>query len=315
MARRALGSATLALVQAVTTTLESERQPIMVACSGGPDSLALAAAARHVADRDDVSASAVIIDHGLQEGSGQVAAAAAAQLTELGFDDVAVVEVTVDPTGPGPEGAARDARYQALDEEAVRRDALVLLGHTLDDQAETVLLGLVRGSGTRSLAGMPAAWGRFRRPLLGLRRADTERACTELGLTAWTDPHNTDPRFTRSRLRHTVLPLLEAELGPGITEALARTALLARDDADLLDTLAAAVGTPEEALDCAVLLEQPPALRRRMIKFWLVARGVPDAAYVHVRAVEQLVVRWRGQRGIAVPGAVVVRDAGRLHCS
>ena len=156
-----------------------------------------------------------------------------------------------DQADGGPEAAARTARYAALQSEAAGRQATIWLGHTLDDQAESVLLGLARGSGPRSLAGMAARTGRLVRPLLGLRRSVTEQACAELDLDPWRDPHNDDPRFARVRVRRTVLPTLEAELGPGVAEALARTAALVRDDADLLDGLAAEADPGTDALDAA----------------------------------------------------------------
>ena len=248
MARRALGPAALAVVQAVEQVASGS---LLVACSGGADSLALAAAARVVGARRGLSVRAVVVDHGLQPGSDEVAARVVSQLAQGVADvsmtairpqlapmEVAVVAVRVEAVGEGVEAAARRARYRAL-ESAARGDELILLGHTLDDQAETVLLGLARGSGTRSLAGMPARRGPFVRPLLGLRRATTRAACADFGLEPWEDPHNEAPGFARARVRHRVLPVLEAELGPGIAEALARTAALARADADLLDELAA----------------------------------------------------------------------------
>ena len=199
-------------------------QLVLAACSGGADSLALAAALAFVAPRADLRGGAVTVDHGLQPGSAERAADLAALLSKLGLDPVRSIAVTP-ARKDGPEAAARTARYAALDAAARERQAAaVLLGHTLDDQAETVLLGLARGSGSRSLAGMPARRGVYRRPLLGLRRATTAAACAELGLLAWQDPHNHDFRFTRARVRHQALPALEDALGPGVAEALARTA-------------------------------------------------------------------------------------------
>src|SRR5215207_805963 len=236
MARRELGPATLAVAQAVAAALTDADAHLVVACSGGPDSLALAFGAHRAATREDRALTAVVVDHGLQPDSAAVAERAREQLARLGFADVVISRVSVLPEAEGgPEAAARTARYAALHREAARRSATVWLGHSLDDQAENVLLGLARGSGSRSLAGMAPRAGRLVRPLLGLRRSVTEQACAELGLKPWSDPHNADPRFARVRVRRTVLPTLEAELGPGAAEALARTAALARDDADLFD--------------------------------------------------------------------------------
>ncbi|HVE26428.1 MAG TPA: tRNA lysidine(34) synthetase TilS [Sporichthya sp.] len=217
---------------------------VLVACSGGPDSLALARAVAFEAPKLGVRAGAVSVDHGLQAGSAERAAAVIALLATWGLDPVEAVRVEVATAG-GPEAAARDARYAALDEAADRHGACaVLLGHTRDDQAETVLLGLARGSGARSLAGMAPVAGRYRRPLLDLERDRLAEACRAEGLDPWADPHNTDPAYARARVRHEALPALEQALGPGVAAALARTAALLRADADALDAIAAAT-------DCA----------------------------------------------------------------
>lgn len=319
MGYRELGLAGLAVVQAVDGALNGKDKHLLVACSGGADSLALAFAARYVAIRRYLDYAAVVIDHQLQDGSAEVAAGVQQQLGRLGYADVIVTTVQVDHSaGVGPEAAARQARYRALDATAQARSATVLLGHTLDDQAETVLLGLARGSGSRSLAGMAPRAGHLLRPFLNLRRETTEQACAELGLEPWQDPHNTDRRFTRVRVRETVLPALETELGPGVAEALARTAELLRDDTDLLDRLAAdAYRTAEglggtDTLDCAALESQPPALRRRILRLWLLAHGIGDLSLRHISSVESLVIDWHGQKSIEVPGATVTRNAGRL---
>jgi tRNA(Ile)-lysidine synthase len=211
--------------------------PLLVACSGGADSLALAAAVAFEAPKLGLAAGLVTIDHGLQPGSAAQAERVATLGYELGLNPVQSITVQVESAG-GPEGAARTARYAALDAAAAACGGLVLLGHTLDDQAETVLLGLGRGSGPRSIAGMPARSGRYLRPLLGLRRASTAAACASLGLEPWQDPHNDDPAFQRVRLRREVLPLLEQVLQGGVSEALARTAALLADDLDALAELA-----------------------------------------------------------------------------
>jgi tRNA(Ile)-lysidine synthase len=316
---RELGPAGLAVVQAVDGKLSSQDKLLLVACSGGADSLALAFAARYVAIRRYLDYAAVVIDHRLQDRSAEVAAGVQQQLDRLGYTDAIVTTVQVDHSASvGPEAAAREARYRALDAEARARSATVLLGHTLDDQAETVLLGLARGSGSRSLAGMPPRAGHLLRPFLNLRRETTEQACAELGLKPWQDPHNTDRRFTRVRVRATVLPTLETELGPGVADALARTAELLRDDTDLLDRLAADTYRTAEGfggtdtLDCAALESQPPALRRRILRLWLLAHGIGDLSLRHISAVESLVIDWHGQKSIEVPGATVTRNAGRL---
>jgi tRNA(Ile)-lysidine synthase len=320
--RRELGPATLAAVQAVDAALNQQDGHLVVACSGGADSLALASAARYVATRRDLKYAAVIIDHGLQQDSAGTAARVRDQLEqEVGYHDVIISNVQVDQSATaGPEAAAREARYRALDTEARARAASVLLGHTLDDQAETVLLGLARGSGSRSLAGMAPRAGHFVRPFLRIRRATTEQVCTELGLHPWQDPHNSDRRFTRVRVRQTVLPMLETEVGPGVADALARTAELLRDDNELLDRLAAEASRAEglggtDTLDCDAVQAQPPALRRRIIRLWLLTHGLGDLSLRHISAVESLVIDWHGQKAIHIPGATVTRAAGRLRLS
>lgn len=290
-----------------------------VGLSGGADSLALTAVSAALKPT-----TALIVDHGLQPGSAEVAATAAVHARKLGCVDAQVISVNVGTDG-GPEAAARTARYEALNQ--ARVGAPVLLAHTLDDQAETVLLGLGRGSGPRSIAGMRVwdpPWGR---PLLEVRRADTEAACAELGLTPWRDPHNTDPRYTRVRLRTEVLPLLEEVLSGGVAPALARTAAALREDNDALDALAAtylaalrcdSVHGTAAGLTVAGLEELPAALRRRVIRGWLLDVGATALTDVQLRAVDALVGDWHGQGGAAVPSPlryqrlVVTRRAGIL---
>ena len=290
----------------------------LAACSGGQDSLALAAALAFVAPRAGLRAGAVIVDHGLQQGSASHAASVASALRELGLDPVRVETVTVSGSG-GPEAAARDARYAALSAAAAAEGAAaVLLGHTLDDQAETVLLGLARGSGARSLAGMPARRGVFARPLLGIRRVVTAEACAAMGLSAWSDPHNADRRFTRVRVRLDALPALESALGPGVAEALARTAAQLRDDAEALEQIADAERRRDGAgsqLAAAALAELPGAVRARVLRSAAVAAGCPAGALsaVHVARIDELVTGWHGQRGVDLPGGLrAARRAGHL---
>lgn len=271
--------------------------PWCVALSGGADSLALTAVAAALRPT-----TALIVDHGLQPESARVAATARDQALALGCVGAQVLCVDVGAAG-GPEAAARTARYRALGE--ARRGAPVLLAHTLDDQAETVLLGLGRGSGARSIAGMRPYDPPWCRPLLGVRRAVTRLACEELGLTPWQDPHNTDRRFTRVRLRTEVLPLLEDVLGGGVAEALARTAAALREDNDALDGIAARTAAPPDAdLAVAVLTPLPAAVRRRVIRSWLLGGGACGLTDKQIRAVDELVTDWRGQGGVAVPGGL-----------
>ncbi|MBM7821201.1 tRNA(Ile)-lysidine synthase [Cellulosimicrobium cellulans] len=325
---------------------------VLVACSGGADSTALAAATAFVAPRLGLRAGAVVVDHGLQAGSAGVAADAAERCRGLGLDPVEVRRVVVPASGDGPEASARTARYAALDAVAVEHGAAaVLLGHTLDDQAETVLLGLARGAGARSLAGMAPRRGFHRRPFLALRRADTEAVCRTLGLAWWDDPTNGPAPSgdapgppgaaalpLRSQVRARVVPALVDVLGPGAVPALARTADLLRDDADLLDALAAdtlatalvessddggrgpvggpaASGAESVVLDAEVLASVHPALRRRALRAAALRAGCPasDLFAVHVDALDALVTAWRGQGPVHLPGDLrAARACGRL---
>jgi tRNA(Ile)-lysidine synthase len=294
-------------------------KPVLVACSGGADSLALLAATVFEGRDRPWRVVGVTVDHGLQPGSAERADGLVARMVTLGVDETVAVRVTVEASGQGPEAAAREARYAVLEEVAERFDSdVVLLGHTLDDQAETVLLGLTRGSGGRSLAGMRPSFDRFRRPLLGVSRAQTEAACRAEGLGWWTDPHNSDPAFTRARIRTVVMPMLERELGPGVAETLARTAPQLRADVDLLDAQAAAAYDElvvDDALPVGRLATLPDALRLRVLRLAALRAGtIPsDLTYGHLVAVDELVHSWRGQRGIDLPGRRrAVRGDGRL---
>jgi tRNA(Ile)-lysidine synthase len=300
---------------------------VLAACSGGPDSLALAAAVAFEAPRAGLMAGGITIDHGLQLGSAEQAAQVTAVLERLGLSPVLSVAVTVPRPGdtgsyPGPEAAARWARYAALDEAAERAGAWIVLGHTLDDQAETVLLGLGRGSGARSLAGMAPVSGRYLRPLLGIRRAQTQAACAAEDLHPWTDPHNDDPAYARVRVRR-LMPALEDALGPGVAPALARTAELLRADADVLDSLAAAEavhlgGTAVAQADgwsAEALARLPGAIRHRLLRSAALAAGCPAGALSqrHVASLDELVVAWHGQRWVDLPGGIrCLRRYGRL---
>jgi tRNA(Ile)-lysidine synthase len=286
---------------------------VIVACSGGADSLALAAAVAFEVDRcaAEIPAALVTIDHGLQDGSPDQARRVAELGYELGFDPVEVIAVEVGAQG-GRESAARTARYAALDAMAEALDRSVVLGHTLDDQAETVLMGLGRGSGPRSIAGMRFRSGRHLRPFLGVRRSTTEAACRALGLDYWDDPHNDDRTLQRVRLRREVLPLLEDVLQGGVAEALARTAAQLQDDDLALAELALTTLTlnGEGDLDVDLLEAMPKAVRTRVLKQWA---DVADITAEHIERMDALITDWHGQRRIALPGSVGVRRrSGRL---
>lgn len=309
MARRELGPASLAVAKAVAAVLPSG--PVTVGCSGGPDSLALALGARWAASRCDAEVRCVIIDHGLQPSSGEVARRVVDLLTSEGMvAESQRVTIAAGARG-GPEAAAREARLEALASDGTP----VLLGHTLDDQAESVLLGLLRGSGNRSLAGMARERRPFLRPLLDLRRATTVAACDQWGVHVWEDPHNVDDRFRRVRARRH-LEELSSALGQDVAPALARSATLARMDADLLDELAtdAALGIDLGGdLPVGAVSELPDALRLRVLRNWLSNSGTPLTSMAHVMAVDALITSWRGQGPVDLPGCQVQRHGTTLY--
>ncbi|WP_198587240.1 tRNA lysidine(34) synthetase TilS [Glycomyces xiaoerkulensis] len=293
---------------------------VLAACSGGPDSMALADTLAFVAPRAGLRAGLVTVDHGLQDGSGERAEEVAAWARRAGLDPVEVAPVRVLGSG-GPEAAAREARYAALDWAAERHGAkAVLLGHTRDDQAETVLLALTRGAGPRGIAGMRPVRGRYRRPLLDIARRDTRATCDERGLKPWNDPHNTDPRFKRSALRGAMDVLTDA-LGEDLVANLGRTAALVAADTDHLDALAEAAAAEcrdGEALRTDRLESLEAPIRHRVLRAWILQLGVNGAAlnHHHLEALDALVTAWHGQGPTFLPGGVeVARTAGRLRAS
>jgi tRNA(Ile)-lysidine synthase len=327
MSTRAASPALVAARAAVSRCLADVEggELVVVACSGGPDSLALVGVTAWVAQRGSFHTHAVVVDHGLQADSTRVAAWAAERCTQLGAGSAEVVAVQVGRRG-GPEAAARDARYAALEGVAVEREAwAVLLGHTLEDQAETVLLRLARGSGARSLSAMRERSGPWRRPFLALDRS-TVRSCADellapFGEQPWADPHNANPAFARVRVRSLLDGLTEA-VGRGAVQGLARSADLLRDDADALDdwarrSAARIVGgdADDRSADCAELGEEPRAVRTRIIRSMCLALGCEgeDLTAEHVWRVESLISDWHGQGPVSLPGGVVAeRSCGRL---
>lgn len=311
---------------------------VLVACSGGPDSLALAAALAFEAPKLGFETIAVVVDHQLQEGSAEVAEWAAGQCRDLGLDHAEVRTVEVGASGEGPEAAARTARYAALREAAASYNVgAVTLGHTRDDQAETVLLALARGSGPRAITGMatatpggfdtrisPASLLRsatqpplWLRPFLDVTRAETHAACEALGVRPWHDPHNADPRYLRVRVRQ-ALTDLENDIGPGVVAGLARTASLVREDLVFLDDWAQQVARQLGESPWQVSEFEPLAapLRTRVWRELLTTAGCPTGSLskVHIDAVDDLVTRWHGQQPIHIPGGLQVRrGAGLIH--
>jgi tRNA(Ile)-lysidine synthase len=316
----ALDPAVAAVRLAVRRTLTlsaASGDPVLVACSGGADSLALLAATVFEARADALRVIGVTVDHGLQEDSAAHTTRVVGQMALLGVDETASIRVTVDPGPAGIEAGAREARYAALAQMAAHFGAgVVLLGHTLDDQAETVLLGLTRGSGGRSLAGMrPRFDDLFHRPLLAVTRAQTEAACLAEDIEFWTDPHNSDPRFTRSRVRHDVMPVLERELGPGVAQALARTAEQLREDMDLLEQYGREAhhrARTDDGIDMDVIDDVGPAIRTRAVRLAAIAAGAiaSELTRAHVLAILGLL----GTRGkqVQLPGHLTAYADGEV---
>ena len=291
---------------------------VLVACSGGADSLALLSATVFEARKVGVRVVGVTIDHALQDGSADHATHVVGQMATMGADETATAGVQVDSAGLGVEAAARHARYTVL--EQLREHfgaARVLLGHTRDDQAETVLLGLTRGSGGRSLAGMRRSFDHYDRPLLDVARADTVAACLAEDIEFWEDPHNSDPGFTRVRVRKSVLPMLEDQLGPGVAATLARTADQVRDDVEALDALAAAAYDElgADGVPLPLLREHPRAIASRVLRLAALDAGAIDAELFHVHVAALLDLVSGAIRGeVQLPGHVTAyRKDGHLR--
>ena len=294
---------------------------VSVACSGGADSLALASAALFEGNRADINVIACIVNHNLQEGSMEVALRTKRVLSEIGFDVVEIMDVHIQQNSLGMEAAARNARYGALTEFATKHNvALTMLGHTLDDQAETVLLGLARGSGAKSIAGMPTLSpdDKYLRPLLGITRKETVAYCEDVGLDYWSDPQNLDTKFSRVKVRLNVLPVLEEELGPGIASALSRTAEILQDDLEYLEAQAddafkeiTTTTNNSVVIDTEGLEKLPKALATRVIHKSLSLLGT-EPAKVQIDAVMELVTNWHGQKPLTLPSVRVERKGKEI---
>ncbi len=277
------------------------RARVVVACSGGADSLALLA----LACEAGLSVHAVYVDHGLRPGTGLDARTVEGAAARFGARaHVARVDVG---HGPNLEARARAARYAAL--ERVRVDVgaeAILVAHTRDDQAETVLLHLLRGAASTGRAGMAERRGYVRRPLLSFRRRDTHELCARLGLVPVHDPMNDDLHHRRVWLRREIVPMLERGARRDLVEVIARQAELMRDDDDLLESLSAG----HDPADARALTALPPALARRVVRRWLAAPDLPAAA-----TVERVLAVARGDvRAAQIPGGDrVERVRGRLE--
>jgi tRNA(Ile)-lysidine synthase len=298
--------------------LENNSQPILFGCSGGADSMAMALAL--FIESKDQKIIPIVVDHGLQPNSAEVTKQTITTLQKIGYQEIksAVAQITITD---GLEASARRARYQIFNQFIDSYNArFFMLAHTLNDQAEQVLLGLARGSGTRSLSGMAIQNNIFVRPLLKISRAITEAACIEGGVTTWQDPHNEDERFTRVKVRKNVLPVIEENLGPKITEALARSADLLRDDADALDGFAGEFISQVDSSNLEVrdLERLPKAIRTRVLRLAIYNAGAPSGTLSaeHISAVEALISDWHGQKEVSLTGNVKVsRISGRINLS
>ncbi|MFM9015617.1 MAG: tRNA lysidine(34) synthetase TilS [Candidatus Nanopelagicus sp.] len=304
--------------KAVKPWLDDTSQPILFGCSGGADSLAMALAL--FAETNGQKIIPVVVDHGLQPESEQVTQQTIEVLKGIGYKEVETAKAQITITD-GLEASARRARYKIFNQFIDAYNAkYFLLAHTLNDQAETVLLGLARGSGTRSLSGMSLKNNAYVRPLLRISRSVTEAACIECGVNVWQDPHNNDQRFARVKVRKNILPVIEENLGPKITEALARSADLLRDDADALDGFANEFinqVNPHD-LDVKDLERLPRAIRTRVLRLAIYIAGAPSGTLSadHISAVEALVSDWHGQKEVSLPGNVkVLRNSGRITLS
>jgi len=304
--------------KAVKPWLSDSAQPVLFGCSGGADSMALAVAL--FIERSNTKVIPIVIDHGLQEGSAQITSQTIERLKQIGFTQVESARAQVTMTD-GLEASARRARYQLFNQFIeTYQPKYFLLAHTLNDQAENVLLGLARGSGARSLSGMAVKNNIFVRPLLKISRELTTAACSEARIEIWSDPHNEDLRFTRVRVRKNLLPIIEDNLGPGITEALVRSADLLRDDADALDGFAVEYFNQADPfnLDVKELERLPKAITTRVLRLAIYKAGAPAGSLTaeHIAAAQALISDWHGQKEVSLPGNVkLLRNSGRITLS
>jgi tRNA(Ile)-lysidine synthase len=300
------------VASARTHQLFEPGRPVVVAVSGGPDSLCLLHSLVQTRRLLRIHPLCFHFDHRLRPGSDADARYVRAQATRLGVPFVLRVADGAPARGQSPEAWARTVRYEALFrvvEEAEASAAAV--GHTADDQAETVLLGLLRGSGLHALGGMEAFTPPAARPLLEVTRAETEAFCRALRLRPRRDPMNADPAYMRAALRLGVLPVVEEALGRGVREAVVRTAGLLRQDADYLDAVARdaarSVSAGDGRLRAGALVQLHPAVSSRVVRTVLMAHGLaPDSA--HVLAVLDLAAGRPGRRRMLGGGLLAHRD-------
>ena len=285
---------------------------LLVGCSGGADSLALAWTALVVGKRLELKIGVIIVDHQLIPESSSVALNAKKQCEDLGIEEVIIKKVNVEQNHEGLEAAARIARYEAFENVLQETNAqVILLAHTQDDQAETVLMRLTRGSGAKSLSGMAQVSGKYLRPFLHLRKKLVHDSLDLIGLKAWQDPANTDHQFLRVKVRHELMPKIVEVLGESAISSLDKTSQLLRLDNQALEDLAQQFFESQKdvktnGLEISELEKLPEAIRTRVLRICAIASGVHPGpfSFEHIEAIDALVKNWHGQGNVDLPGFI-----------
>ena len=281
---------------------------ILVACSGGADSLALAWTSQVVTKRIGLNLIAVIIDHQLIKESTQVAQDAKKKCEDFGIEKVVIKQIEVKDDKDGLEAAARKARYEAFEESVNEFNAkAVLLAHTQDDQAETMLMRLTRGSGAKSLSAMKEVSGKYLRPFLHIRKQVLVDALEKENISYWQDPANTNYKFLRAKVRHELMPKLIEVLGESAIDSLDRTSGLLKEDNEALESIALeSYEKLNKELKVQELEKLPTAIRKRVIKIAALNSGVTPGpfSFEHIEAIDALVTNWRGQGNVDLPGFI-----------
>ena len=281
---------------------------ILVACSGGADSLALAWTSQVVTKRIGLNLIAVIIDHQLIKESSQVAQDAKKKCEDFGVEKVVIKQIEVKDDNEGLEAAARKARYEAFEELVNEFNAkAVLLAHTQDDQAETMLMRLTRGSGAKSLSAMKEVSGKYLRPFLHIRKQVLVVALEKENISYWQDPANTNYKFLRAKVRHELMPKLIEVLGDSAIDSLDRTSELLKEDNEALESIALeSYEKLNKELKVQELEKLPTAIRKRVIKIAALNSGVTPGpfSFEHIEAIDALVTNWRGQGNVDLPGFI-----------
>jgi len=291
---------------------------VLVGCSGGADSLALAWTTLVVGKRLELKTGVIIVDHQLFPESNSVALNAKKQCEDLGIEEVIIKKVNVEQTHEGLEAAARIARYEAFENVLQETNAqVILLAHTQDDQAETVLMRLTRGSGAKSLSGMAQVSGKYLRPFLHLRKKLVHDSLDLIGLKAWQDPANTDHQFLRVKVRHELMPKIVEVLGASAISSLDKTSQLLRLDNQALEELAQQFFESQKdvktnGLEISELEKLPEAIRTRVLRICAIASGVHPGpfSFEHIEAIDALVKNWHGQGNVDLPGFIQATRVG-----